>query len=248
MAALIGFGATILAVGLTVPVAQERGGLSVLLGQRTPDPLVGDTDVAGGDSQEVGAPPPPPTTCPEDTAALPKNARVCIERGEHPGLREYPATGLPLADAAAACAHKGRRLCTAKEWREACRGASGRRHQPYEGARKDGHCNDAVDGVPQNLSRGGARETCVTPEGVFDLVGNAGEWIDDGTVMGGDATVRGASCQTHRTPGDEAEDPAIGFRCCVTLVDPDGPGPASEPAAPAKRKRRPKKSVRETTG
>lgn len=235
MAAVIGFGATILAVGLTVPVAQERGGLSALLGERLPPSDVPDPDapeVAGTEGAQVPdevetPPPPPPTTCPGDMVALPKHTRVCIDVGEQPGLREKPKTGLSLSEAAAVCEEQGRRLCAPKEWREACRGASGRR-QPYVGGHKDGHCNDALAGVPQDLNRGGARETCVTPEGVFDLVGNAGEWVSDGAVMGGDATTQGASCQTRRKPSKDAQDPAIGFRCCVSLVDPNAPVPSGE--------------------
>lgn|GEM_PF-1902873 len=230
MAALIGFGATILAVGLTVPVAQERGGLSVLLGQRAAsaadtdgprsDPAGGDANGDAGDGQTP--PPAAPTTCPDDTTALPGGAPVCIDRGEHPGLREYPTTDVTHAEAAALCEAQGRRLCTAKEWRSACKGPSGRR-QPYAGPRKSGHCNDALDGVPQALSRGGARETCVTPEGVFDLVGNAGEWVAGGAVLGGDATTTGASCQSRRKVPAETHDAAIGFRCCVTLAGAEEP-------------------------
>lgn len=224
MAALFGFGATILAVGLTVPVAQERGGLSVLLGTRTPEEAVDTGDVKDGASAEGGASAvtpvdlQPPTICPEDTVGLSDGARVCIDVGEHPGLREIPTTGVTLAEATLVCEAKGRRLCSQKEWRRACRGAKGRR-LPYAGSREDGRCNDALRGVPQNLGRGGARETCVTPEGVFDLVGNVGEWVDGGAVMGGDATTSAASCTTRRKPGKSTQDPAIGLRCCVTLAD-----------------------------
>jgi len=226
MAALFGFGATIIAVSLTVPVAQERGGLSVLLGTRTPEEAADTSDPDGSpDGSPDGdapngkqTPVQPPSTCPDDTASLPGSAKVCIDVGEHPGLREIPTTGATLAEATLVCEAQGRRLCTQKEWRKACRGETGRR-QPYGGSRKDGHCNDALRGVPQNLGRGGARETCVTPEGVYDLVGNVGEWVEGGAVMGGDATTHAASCTTRRKPGKSTQDPAIGFRCCVTLVD-----------------------------
>ncbi len=228
MAALFGFGATIVAVSLTIPVAQERGGLSALLG--APEEAQ-DTD-APTDSAKPGAdasrgktmPLEPPTTCPDDTALLPGGGRVCIEVGEQPGLREIPTANVTLAEATEACAAHGRRLCTQKEWRKACRGETGRR-QPYGGARKDGQCNDALGGVPQNLGRGGARETCVTPEGVYDLVGNVGEWVEGGAAMGGDATTSAASCTTRRKPGKSTQDPALGFRCCVTLADPPGAQP-----------------------
>lgn len=224
MAALFGFGATILAVGLTVPVAEQRGGLSVLLGNRTRQEAA-DTgenndgpDGEGGGSTSAPVDLRPPTTCPEDMVGLSSGARVCIDVGEQPGLREIPTTGVTLAEAALVCEAKGRRLCSQKEWRKACRGDRGRR-QPYGGAREDGRCNDALGGVPQNLGRGGARGTCVTPQGVYDLVGNVGEWVEGGAVMGGDATTKAASCTTRRKPGKNTQDPAIGLRCCVTLAD-----------------------------
>lgn len=222
MAAVFGFGATIMAVGLTVPVAQQRGGLSGLLGTRPPED---DAEPGGSSDDEPDAPPvkvapaQPPSTCPDDTAPLPGRARVCIDVGEQPGLREVPTAGVTLAEARLACESEGRRLCTQKEWRKACRGEGGRR-QPYAGPRKDGRCNDALGGVPQNLGRGGARDNCVTPEGVYDLVGNVGEWVDNGAVLGGDATTNAASCTTRRKAPQSTQDPAIGFRCCVTLVDP----------------------------
>lgn len=232
MAALFGFGATILAVGLTVPVAEERGGLSVLLGTRTPEEAA-DAEVTGDPrGTSSGAKDQalrPPTTCPSDMVPLPGNAAVCIDVGEQPGLREIPTTGVTLAEATLVCQATGRRLCSQKEWRNACRGES-RRRQPYGGSHKNERCNDAVGGVPQNLGRGGARETCVTPEGVYDLVGNVGEWVEGGAVLGGDATTSAASCSTRRKPGDDTQDPAIGFRCCVTLADP-----SAAPSADTKR-------------
>lgn len=218
MAALIGFGATILAVGLTVPVAEQRGGLSVLLGTRAPAAPTAAAEPPKPAEPESRAPPPPPSVCPEDMAAVPKSAGVCIDRGEYPGLREVPRTGINLAEAQAACEERGRRLCTNAEWRNACRGPSGRR-LPYEGPRQEGHCNDALSGVPQNLGRVGARETCATPEGVYDLVGNVGEWVQGGAVLGGNATTTAASCNTRGKPGRKTQDPATGFRCCVTLAD-----------------------------
>ena len=223
MAALIGFGVTILAAGLTIPVAEKRGGLSVLLGNRAPDEPETKTEAPpepAPPAADVGTdtPPPAPTSCPEDMAPLPKSAKVCIDRGEQPGLREFPTSSLTHAEAAASCEAQGRRLCSAKEWRRACRGTAGRR-LPYDGPRREGQCNDALDGVPQNPGRGGARETCVTPEGVYDLVGNVGEWVQGGAVMGGDAATTAASCSSRRKPGKNTQEPGIGYRCCLTLAE-----------------------------
>lgn len=234
MAAIMGFGATILAVGLTVPVAEQRGGLSALLGEQLAGPSTAEPEVAEPeDASEAldASPPPPPTSCPQDMAALPKHDRVCIDKGEYPGLLEYPKTSVSLSRAAAACEERGRRLCTADEWKEACRGTTGRR-QPYAGPYKDGHCNDALKDVPQNISRGGARETCVTPEGVFDLVGNAEEWVldgEEGVVVGGNSTTKAASCKSRRELAAFEQDMTVGFRCCVSLAAPDAPADAPSP-------------------
>ncbi|MEM6292950.1 MAG: SUMF1/EgtB/PvdO family nonheme iron enzyme [Myxococcota bacterium] len=230
MAAVIGFGATVLAIGLTVPVAQERGGLSALLGLESSTAAAPQTPTEPVEAAEpvetpvVAAAPP---TCPPDTVRLKvrKGADVCMESGEYPGLREIPKTQVTLADAKKACEDGGRRLCSASEWKLACRGAEGRR-QPYAGARVEGRCNDALDGVGQNLSRSGARAECVSPEGVYDLVGNVGEWVDGGAVLGGDAMTNRASCTTRKKPGASTMSPAIGFRCCVSLDEGDEPAPA----------------------
>ncbi len=222
MAALLGFGATLLAVGLTIPVAQERGGLSVLLGDRAPVRDPSETDGAPRPPDPVQAgPSAPPTTCPDDMVSIAPAA--CIEIGEFPGLRQIPKTGVTLVEATTGCETRGRRLCTGKEWRSACKGED-RRRQPYAGARQEGRCNDAARGVPQNLGRSGARGDCVTPQGVFDLVGNVSEWVDDGSVMGGDATTRQASCNTRRKLPLTTQDGAVGFRCCVTLAEPNPSG------------------------
>ncbi len=229
MAAVIGFGATLLAVGLTVPVAQQRGGLSVLLGMAERTSAAEQTPTAATPPDVPPEPDQAPpvaaeTKCPTDTVPVattpkkptPKRPGVCIETGEYPGVRQIPTTQVTFAEAAEACEAGGRRLCTAKEWKRACRG-DGRR-LPYAGSRTEGRCNDArTDGVGQNLSRSGAREECVTPEGVYDLVGNVGEWVADGSVMGGDATTSRASCTSRKKPKSGYNGAATGFRCCVTL-------------------------------
>ena len=150
-----------------------------------------------------------------------------------------------------ACARSGKRLCKPTEWRQACMGP---KHTTfgYGNVRKSGACND--DGVspmisvihlrvdrphewttdrmndprlnqaPRTLSRTGEHASCTNGYGVYDMVGNLHEWVDDpdGTFQGGyylDTHINGDGC-TYRTVahGPWYHDYSTGFRCCA---DPD---------------------------
>ncbi len=154
---------------------------------------------------------------------------------------------------ARACAASGKRLCSAGEWESACRG-SRKTQFPYGEQRKARVCNDDVrskhpvvevglllgisedrlwfDGMnqslinqlPNSLLEAGARTECTNDYGVFDMVGNLHEWIDDssGTFRGGyymDTTLNGDGCAYATTAhGFSYHDYSTGFRCCA---DPD---------------------------
>src|SRR5690606_13944959 len=110
-----------------------------------------------------------------------------------------------------ACEEAGKRLCTNEEWLFACRGAEARIY-PYGDTRLPGVCKDAralhpaierfgtsadwiwsalgdacINQIPDSLAPTGSHPGCVTPEGVFDLMGNLHEWTADptGTFRGG---------------------------------------------------------------
>ena len=75
-----------------------------------------------------------------------------------------------------------------------------------------------------SLDLTGENDGCVTPEGVFDLMGNLHEWTADpaGTFRGGfyvDTVRNGPGC-LYRTTAHNTEhwDYSTGFRCCA-----DGP-------------------------
>lgn len=145
-------------------------------------------------------------------------------------VRAVPAAGLVPqgyisgAEAAAACATAGKRLCSTTEWLAACRGAANT-VWPYGSAHVAGACNDAYPGHPAvtyfgtstgiwdsahlndpginqqpgTLARGGDHAQCVTSDGVFDMHGNLHEWVDDpaGTFRGGfyaDGSKNGNGC------------------------------------------------------
>jgi sulfatase modifying factor 1 len=144
-----------------------------------------------------------------------------------------------------ACLAAGKRLCTSDEWLLACRGAEGRIY-PYGNTRENGRCNDdrgqhaaieyfgsseawvwsrighpCISQLPDTVHLTGEDAGCVTPEGVFDLMGNLHEWIDDpaGTFRGGffdDTRVNGEGCLYRTVAHDVSHwDYSTGFRCCV---------------------------------
>lgn len=74
--------------------------------------------------------------------------------------------------------------------------------------------------LSRSVEATGAREECHNEYGVYDLVGNLHEWVDDadGTFVGGffmDTFQNGEGCD-YRTTAHEVEyhDYSTGFRCC----------------------------------
>jgi formylglycine-generating enzyme required for sulfatase activity len=147
-------------------------------------------------------------------------------------------------DAAAACAEAGKRLCSDKEWVRACKGPSGTKY-PYGPARVAGACNESrrihpavdyfdtkdewvwsalghqcINQLPESLDRTASNTECVTPEGVFDMMGNLHEWTANpaGTFRGGyyvDTRINGQGCDYVTTWHPRNHwDYSTGFRCC----------------------------------
>jgi formylglycine-generating enzyme required for sulfatase activity len=163
-----------------------------------------------------------------------------------------PQGYISLEEASEACARAGKKLCTTRQWVDACMGTRRpRRTYPYGMKHEPGACNDACpmhpvdrlfpgkgrprDAVTLNDSRinqldatvakTGAHAQCVTPDGVFDMVGNLLEWTvgERPLLMGGhyvDSKVNGEGC-TYVTPdhGARYHDFTTGFRCCL-VPDP----------------------------
>lgn len=130
----------------------------------------------------------------------------CIDRHEYPGRGKVPLHGVDLQRARAACHARGARLCTVEEWLRAC----GERF-PYAGRYDAERCNTGGS----RLLPSGSRPGCRSRWGVYDLSGNASEWVESGVSLGGDARQTGGmvSC---RASSDEAG-PFTGFRCCADL-------------------------------
>jgi formylglycine-generating enzyme len=149
-----------------------------------------------------------------------------------------------------ACRASGKRLCQPDEWVAACMGPNHTTY-PYGNSRREGVCNDSVRAVhpvaeigiklgipreewwtdamnhplinqlPHSLSTTGSHARCTNGYGVFDMVGNLHEWVDDpdGTFRGGyymDTLKNGDGCK-YRTTAHHARyhDYSTGFRCCA---------------------------------
>jgi formylglycine-generating enzyme required for sulfatase activity len=165
----------------------------------------------------------------------------------------YPQGYISGRQAALACEASGKRLCSSREWETACRGPRGTTF-PYGAERRAGVCNDdvrathpvaetvaimglgaedlwrgamnapLVNQLPETLDATGARAECTNEYGVYDMVGNLHEWIDDpdGTFRGGyymDTSKNGDGCDYATVAHDfKYHDYSTGFRCCT---DPD---------------------------
>ena len=170
--------------------------------------------------------------------------------GATPGPARSRRDAVPQAyitgtQAAASCAAAGKRLCTDVEWLRACQGPTGTTY-PYGDTRMPGACNDArathpaveyfgttdpiiytmlghpcLDQLPDSLDRAGENPSCVTAEGVYDMMGNLHEWTADpaGTFRGGffvDTMINGEGCLYRTTAHDTGHwDYSTGFRCCA---------------------------------
>ena len=158
----------------------------------------------------------------------------------------FPQAYVSGNEAAQACARSGKRLCSPKEWKVACEGPK-KTQFGYGNERQTGRCNDngksamtAVYGAPNGrmywsmdrmnnpalnqvagtLSKTGDHDGCTNGYGVYDMVGNLHEWVNDpkGTFQGGyylDTHLNGDGCD-YRTVAHEAwyHDYSTGFRCC----------------------------------
>ena len=90
----------------------------------------------------------------------------------------------------------------------------------------DGNMTDPrLNQLEGTLTRTGERDGCTNDYGVYDMVGNLHEWVDDpnGTFQGGyylDTHLNGDGCYYRTTAHAMSHlDYSTGFRCCADVED-----------------------------
>ncbi|MEQ9362872.1 MAG: SUMF1/EgtB/PvdO family nonheme iron enzyme [Leptospirales bacterium] len=132
-----------------------------------------------------------------------------------------PLVNIKPAQAAEICAATGKRLCSRYEWVNACLGTY-RRQYSYGGQYLPEACRTEME----EPSITGARASCKTDTGIYDMVGNVMEWVADergemAVAVGGSyLSGEGADCFTRYYFPNQHQHKQIGFRCCRSV----GPG------------------------
>ncbi|OGS37219.1 MAG: hypothetical protein A2293_15185 [Elusimicrobia bacterium RIFOXYB2_FULL_49_7] len=155
--------------------------------------------------------------CSQDMVALTDGDRAfCMDRYEYPNIQDrLPLTGVTWVEAVMRCRNLGKNLCTYSEWEAACRG-SRENEYPYGNAYRRERCNVESD----RLLPAGTLTNCQSEEGVYDLTGNAWEWLEDrkdgyNRIVGGNYRYgRNARCEATFPNLLSSTDSTIGFRCC----------------------------------
>ena len=174
---------------------------------------------------------------------------ACMDTYEWPNRAGVvPAVMDRFVDAEAKCASAGKRLCSEFEWEQACEGPETLPY-PYGYKQIPGACNS--DKVYRTVSEAklassnagvweaetkrawqgepaGAHPACVSAYGVYDLAGNAEEWVTTSRpewpfrsgLKGGYWSKPWAGCRgTNERHGPQFRFYEVGFRCCK---DPGG--------------------------
>lgn len=131
-----------------------------------------------------------------------------------------PWTTISWPDASRVCLAAGFRLCSNAEWQRACQGESRLWHFPYAQAHAPARCNDHVSGSGM-MEATGTHADCRTPEGAYDMSGNAWELTSDSARRGASWKINAvmfrvdaARCDMFYDINDAFADDDVGFRCC----------------------------------
>lgn len=150
------------------------------------------------------------------------------DAGDVPG--DLPVTCVDWCDAYSYCAHQNKVLCPGTinqaqkgAWFDVC-SSNGANDYPYPGSFQADYCNDSSSSA-KALVGVGTKTECKTPNGVYDMTGNASEWLDacSATTQAANCDTRGgnyndssgvALCKGANAVAKEMGLPGLGFRCC----------------------------------
>jgi hypothetical protein len=156
--------------------------------------------------------------CPPAMASvsLPNGSVFCIDNYEWPNIPgEKPFTGVSWVQAKMYCLESGKRLCTPEEWVGACKGLKVTSY-PYGDKYEKKTCPAEGKAVYQS----GTFTKCRNAFGVFDMVGNVWEWVEekrgDFPLMFGGAVgyEEQADCNLSSLGSIGSKSGEVGFRCC----------------------------------
>lgn len=166
-----------------------------------------------------------------------------IDTYEYPNESgSVPLSSTTFVQAQRLCLSEGKRLCTASEWRGACRGSDEKRRFGYGEQYEEGRCHlqralpsghSSMMEPETQLAKSGEKERCHTPDGVHDMIGNLEEWVwDDWKGLSGG--LEGGAWYTFSQyadcSGNYSRQPdyrisidrrifSAGFRCCWSEYD-----------------------------
>jgi hypothetical protein len=191
-----------------------------VVAEEPPTAKAGETIVSAADTSRVAI-------CSKDMVTVAKG-KFCIDKYEWPNQHgAVPLVNVSWHEAAKACENAGKRLCTASEWKRACRNdsdtkpANGRSY-PYGDVFDRAKCNVLDNPKSKNAVRpSGSFSGCAGSLSIFDMSGNAAEWVtstdaSNAPAYGGfyQSGAEESDCDTFLMLDKERNYPYVGFRCC----------------------------------
>jgi hypothetical protein len=155
--------------------------------------------------------------CPNDMIPFNSGQQAfCIDKYEYPNRKSaVPLTDVTWVQAVMRCRNAGKNLCSFSEWKAACAGKQ-QRDYPYGNVYEKNKCNTETS----VLALAGTNDQCKNKAGVYDLTGNAWEWILDrkdgyNIIIGGNFFYgKNARCDASFHNLISNKNQGIGFRCC----------------------------------